>query len=94
MVEDWGVDEVWSGGARGADELGVRVAEEMGLKVVVRMADWKRWGKAAGVKRTREMLEEMGEYVVGLMLWDGMSRGTRYTIEMMEKLGLDVRVVR
>lgn len=46
------------GGARGADTLAGEVAEEMDLPVKVFPADWKRYGKAAGVLRNQQMLDE------------------------------------
>ena len=43
------------GGARGADRLGREEGEKLGFHVLTMKADWKRYGKAAGPIRNREM---------------------------------------
>jgi len=92
VVRMFGVTEVWSGGARGADCLGEQVARELGLVVVVRPADWAGEGRAAGVRRTERMLREM-EGDVCLVFWDGESRGTGFTIECAGRLGFRLVLV-
>jgi hypothetical protein len=82
------------GGARGADTLGERWANEHAGKIVkafMRMeADWDTHGKAAGPLRNEAMAEEADCLVA---FWDGESRGTKHMIETMEKLGKPTRVV-
>lgn len=46
------------GGARGADLLAGRIARKVGILVVVFPARWDLYGKAAGFRRNRQMLEE------------------------------------
>jgi hypothetical protein len=45
------------GAARGADALADRVATELGIPVRRFPAHWDRYGKSAGMRRNREMLE-------------------------------------
>ncbi|MEZ5943915.1 MAG: DUF2493 domain-containing protein [Planctomycetaceae bacterium] len=45
------------GAANGADTLAGEWASRHGIKVVACPADWKRYGRAAGPVRSREMLE-------------------------------------
>lgn len=44
------------GEARGADKMARQLAENRGLIVLKFPADWKRYGRAAGPVRNREML--------------------------------------
>lgn len=67
------ITEIIHGGAKGVDEMAGHYAKENGLKCTVFPAEWKRYGKAAGMIRNREMLE-YGDAL--LALWDGQSRGT------------------
>jgi hypothetical protein len=52
-----GVCKVLHGGARGADELAGRWAEDAGVEVQVFEADWERHGKAAGPVRNQAMAD-------------------------------------
>ena len=79
------------GEARGADTLGRRWAEEHGIPVDSFPADWDRYGKSAGYRRN----EEMARYADALIaFWDGKSRGTKNMIEIAQKRGLQIRIVR
>jgi len=78
------VRKVVSGGARGIDTCGEAWAKYWGIDVVRFPADWKTYGKEAGVIRN----EEMGDYADGLLaIWDGKSPGTKHMIDYMHKLG-------
>ena len=58
-------------------------------------ADWKKWGKAAGPIRNREMLlyaKERAPVIVAF--WNGISSGTRDMIEQAENAGVEVHIVR
>ena len=85
------VTEVVSGGARGVDRLGERLAEEMGVPCRVFPADWNRHGRSAGVIRNRTMAEYADALVA---VWDGSSRGTANMISQARQLGLEVHVHR
>lgn len=43
------------GAAPGADDRAGRAADELGYPVEEHPADWKRWGKAAALRRNEEM---------------------------------------
>lgn len=47
--------EIVSGGCRGADAMGVRLAGVLGIPVKTFLADWNKYGKSAGPLRNREM---------------------------------------
>ena len=85
-----------SGGARGADTLGERFANEMGLEISRFIPDWDGLGKRAGYVRNAEMAKfavEDGNYGVLIAFWDGQSRGTKHMIDLAKRYGLEVHVV-
>ena len=85
-----------SGGARGADTLGERFANEMGLEIFRFIPDWDGLGKRAGYVRNAEMAKfavEDGNYGVLIAFWDGQSRGTKHMIDLAKRYGLEVHVV-
>lgn len=79
LQEDYTVLEVVSGGARGADSLGERWADEQGIRKKIFPADWNRYGKSAGFRRNRDIVAN-ADLVAAF--WDGRSRGTANTIEL------------
>lgn len=79
------------GEAHGADALGKRYASERGFAVLSFPADWRRFGKKAGVIRNRQMAEAANACVC---FWDGESRGTANMIEEARRRGLPLRVKR
>lgn len=79
-----------SGGARGADDLGERYAEQKGYEIDRFPANWGKYGKGAGHIRNKQM----AEHADGLMLfWDGKSRGSKNMLEIAKNLGLKVRII-
>ncbi len=78
-----------SGGCSGADRLGELYAEKNGFDIELHPADWKKYGRAAGPKRNKEMAD-VSDYVI--CFWDGKSIGTKNIIECARKLGKPVRI--
>ena len=78
-----------SGGADGADALGERYAKEIGYKLEVYPAQWKRYGKKAGPLRNKQMAE-ISDYVI--CFWDGQSRGTKSMIDEAKSLNRPIKV--
>ena len=70
------------GGARGVDKISKEYAQENDLKIEEHLAEWEKFGKAAGHIRNEEMIKESDEV---LLLWDGESHGTKNDIELCEK---------
>lgn len=87
-IEDSGflpqITEVVSGTARGVDRLGERWAKENGISVRFFPANWKKYGKKAGMIRNAEMAEYADALIA---IWDNESPGTANMIRTMEKLG-------
>lgn len=86
-----------SGTARGADRLGELYAERTGLYTYKFPADWDALGKRAGYVRNAEMAKfavKDGNYGVLIAFWDGKSKGTKHMIDLANKHGLEVHVVK
>jgi len=78
------------GEAKGADTLGRRYAEELGLDIMSFPANWEKEGKAAGYRRNERMAAEADALIA---FWDGKSKGTEHMIKTMETLKKPVRIV-
>jgi hypothetical protein len=78
------ITEVFSGTARGVDQLGERWAESKKIPVRRFPADWDTHGKSAGHIRNAQMA--IGAAAL-ICLWDGISRGSRGMIEEMDARG-------
>ena len=90
------VIKIVSGTAKGADELGERLADEFGFQVYRFPADWDRFGKSAGYIRNKEMARfAAGGDLMGVLFafWDGKSKGTKHMIDLAYDHGVVVRVV-
>lgn len=82
------ITEVVSGGARGADRLGEAWARAQGLPITRFPAEWRRYGKAAGPIRNRQM----AAYADGLIALPGGGRGTRSMIAEAQRRGLPILI--
>lgn len=81
--------EIVSGGARGADLLGEKYAEEKGYPIKQFIPDWGI-GKQAGYLRNWDM----AKYADALVAFhDGESKGTQHMINLAKKENLLVRIV-
>ncbi len=96
-VEDKQSIRIISGGARGADTLGERFAKLAHLELSIFPADWDKLGKRARYVRNEIMVKFAcagdGKGVL-VAFWDGESKGTKHTIDLACKFGLDVHVIR
>lgn len=87
MQSGYQATEIVSGGARGPDKLGERLAEDLGIAVKQFIPDWDNNPRGAGYVRNAAM----GDYADALLtLWDGESKGTLHMQTYMTKLGKPV----
>lgn len=85
--------KVWlivSGGARGADSLGEKWANENNVKTLIHRPDWDTHGKAAGFIRNKLIVDDSD---IIIAFWDGMSAGTDSSIKLAEKEGKLEKIV-
>lgn len=87
--------EIVSGGCSGADAMGEEYAERWGIQCSVFMADWGKYGKAAGPIRNEEMAKYASEADHGMLIAFpiGESRGTRNMVKLAKQYGLEVHVI-
>ena len=82
--------EIVSGGARGVDTLAERWADQNNIPKVIFKPDYKRHGRASPIKRN-VLIVEAADLVVAI--WDGESRGTKFTIDYAKQVGKPVQIV-
>lgn len=83
--------EIVSGGAKGVDTAAKNFAKEMQYKYIELRPDYKKYGKAAPLKRNDEIID-CADLVIAI--WDGKSKGTKYTIDRCKKIGKSLIVYR
>lgn len=83
------VELIISGGARGIDSLAEEYADKHNISKLILRPNYEKYGKFAPLERNRRMVD-IADRV--LALWDGKSRGTRFTIEYARKSGKEVIV--
>lgn len=85
LHEDYDVDVLIDGAARGADSFASQWAKDRGIENLRFPADWKAHGRCAGPKRNRRMLEEG---TPGMFVAFGGGRGTQNMIEQAQDWGI------
>lgn len=81
---------VVSGGAIGVDTAAVDAAKKRGLKTVVFLPQWEKYGKIAGILRNTRIVDFSDRLVA---FWDGKSTGTMDSIMKAKKRGIPVEIV-
>lgn len=85
-----------SGGARGADELAERYADERGYEKHIMPADWEKYGRCAGYHRNNDMhlfISTPSDKKRGcICFWDMQSRGTRHSFKLAKDSGNPIQV--
>lgn len=77
-IEHYGITEIVSGGAIGADNFAEEFAFEHNLKLTVHKAEWDKYGLSAGFKRNKDIWKDSD---IIIAFWDGISKGTKHTID-------------
>ena len=83
------VGSIISGGAKGADTLAERYANEMGINFIKYVPDWSV-GRHAGLDRNTTIVSESD---LVICFWDGSSKGTEDSIRKAHKMGKEVKIV-
>lgn len=78
-----------SGGARGVDRLAHLYARSNGIDFTEYPPDWDRYGKRAGFLRNYVMVSAADAVIA---VWDGVSAGTRHSIDYANSCGKRVFV--
>lgn len=85
------VQLVVSGGAKGADELGERWANENNIPTLIFYADWKKHGKSAGFIRNIDIIKNC-DAVVAYQV--NQSKGTQHSLNLAKEHSKKIRVFR
>ena len=83
-------DIIISGGANGVDTLAEQYADKHRITKLIVRPEYKRYGRAAPLKRNEQMVDMCDEVLV---IWDGVSKGTKYTVDYAHKSGKKVTVI-
>lgn len=84
------VDLIITGGAKGVDALAEAYAGERRIPTLTVKPCYERYGRAAPILRDEEMVD-MADSV--LVIWDGVSRGSKHTADYARKKGKPLTVV-
>lgn len=84
------ISTIVTGGAKGADEFAEKWAELNNIPKIIHLPLWDVFGKSAAMRRNRLIAQDCDEC---LAFWDGISKGTKSTIEMCQKLDKKVRII-
>lgn len=77
LPQEFRFDGIVSGGAKGADSLGERFANDYKIGKTICKPNWDVYGKSAGFRRNQTIVDNCD---MVLAFWDGKSRGTADTI--------------
>lgn len=90
-IEKKHISTIISGGAKGADSLAARFANEWNIPLIECLPEWKKYGKSAGLKRNFDIVSQC-DYLIAF--WDGKSKGTKHSIELAVELKKPHHVIR
>lgn len=79
-----------SGGARGADSLAERFAQENKIQTTIFLPDWDKHGKKAGFLRNQDIINTAD---VVIAFWNGESPGTKHSIELAKKFNKPIKII-
>ncbi len=85
-----GTTAIVSGGAKGVDSIAAAFAKRHKLELIVFKPEYDKYpGKIAPLKRNVQIVEACDML---LAIWDGESRGTKYTIDKAKEMGKPVHI--
>ena len=85
------VTMIITGGARGIDALAEKYADKKHLSKLILRPQYEIYGRYAPLKRNEQMIELCD---MALVIWDGKSKGTDYTINYANKMGKKVILIK
>lgn len=84
------VDLIISGGANGVDTLAEQYADKKRLSKLILRPRYDLYRQAAPLKRNNKMVDICDKV---LIFWDGVSKGTKHTIDYANKVGKPVEII-
>ncbi len=82
-----------SGGAKGIDAVAEKCADQHNIDKIIIKPQYHIYGKYAPIKRNEEMVDIADKV---LIIWDGTSRGTKFTAAYAKKQNklLDIIIIK
>jgi len=84
------VDTIVSGGAKGADSLAEKFAEDIGVQVMIFRPEYEKYGRRAPLERNTLIIKHSD---VVFAFWDGKSRGTLDSITKAKKMDKELVII-
>ena len=84
------VDTIISGGAGGVDSLAEAYADLHRLSKYIMRPRYDLYGRGAPLRRNEQMVD-LADAV--LIVWDGKSKGTNYTLKYSQKKNKEVQLI-
>lgn len=84
------VDTILSGGAKGVATLAEQYADKHKLSKIILRPKYNLYGRTAPLKRNEELVD-MADSV--LIIWDGVSKGTKHTVAYATKANKNISVI-
>ncbi|MEA1965574.1 MAG: DUF2493 domain-containing protein [Candidatus Aerophobetes bacterium] len=84
------IEEIISGGSKGADTLAEKFADEHKIKEIIFKPNYARYKREAPLMRNKQIVDYADKVIA---FWDGESRGTKYTIDYARKRGKKIDVI-
>lgn len=84
------ITTIISGGAVGADSLGKKFAMENNINYIEYLPNWSTHGKSAGYIRNKLIIENSDAV---LAFWDGISKGTKHSIDIAISLKKPIKII-
>ena len=79
-----------SGGASGIDTLAEKYADTHSIPKKIIKPKYNIYGRGAPIKRNEEMVDMADEILV---IWDGVSKGSDYTIKYAKKKNKNIKII-
>ena len=83
-------DTIVSGGAKGVDTYAKKYAIKNNIPIIEFLPDYRKYGRKAPLMRNLQIVDNC-DFL--LAFWDGISRGTKFTIDYAEKRGVPLKIV-
>ena len=85
-----GTSLIISGGANGVDTLAEMYADKKRISKLILRPRYDLYRRAAPLRRNDEMVQFCDKV---LIFWDGVSKGTKHTIDYANKIGKPIEII-
>ena len=90
-IKEFKMEEIVSGGAKGADTMAEKYARENNIPTNIYLAEWNIYGRKAGIIRNKKIIDNCDKV---LAFWDGKSPGTNNSINLAIKNKKPIKIVK